>query len=65
MTGRKATRESDERTLEWVRLRSEGHSCTRIAERFGVSKTLVQRYTNAVYEADVKTCGEKVAKDYW
>ncbi len=65
MTGRKATRESDERTLEWVRLRAAGHPCTSIAERFGVSKTLVQRYTNAVYEADVKTCGEKVAKDYW
>lgn len=43
-----ATRASDERILEWLRLQEQGWTNLEIATKYGVTKTAVQRITAAV-----------------
>ncbi len=58
-------RESDERLLEWLRLRCEGIPLSLIAElSFGASPPQVSRETNRVRNADAAESGEDVEISY-
>lgn len=57
------SRESDERTLRWLRLR-ERHSTYRIAKHDGVNAGNVINLTQAVAEADAAESGEDVRAAY-
>ncbi|MAC81470.1 MAG: hypothetical protein CML66_25805 [Rhodobacteraceae bacterium] len=59
------SRESDERTLEWIALRNEGLSAARIARRYGVNPGSVVHATNAVRDADRAEAGESVSGYAW
>lgn len=60
-----ATRESDDRLLIWLRMRCRGVSIGKIAAQYGVSRALVHTQTDAVRQADIEQCGEKVRAAYW
>jgi DNA-binding NarL/FixJ family response regulator len=48
---KKASRDSDERILEWLQLRDKGLSWPKIGKRYGVSDKTVQNACTAVYAA--------------
>ena len=60
-----ATRESDERLLDWIKERVKGSSCAKITAQYGVSRALVYEQTDCVRQADIEHCGEKVRAAYW
>lgn len=63
--GHRATRESDERLLIWLRMRCNGISIGKIAAQYRVSRALVYEQTSGVMNHDIEHCGKKVAKHYW
>jgi len=66
MPGPAATRESDERVLEWLHLRRKGMSLGEIARRFGVSRPLVNEATQKVRKEDEWKSGEVITDwHYW
>lgn len=60
-----ASRKSDERLLEWLRLRCEGVSAVSIAKHHGVNYQMVSNATNAVMKADIEVSGDEVRSAYW
>jgi hypothetical protein len=66
---RKTTpRESDERTLEIVRLRADGLTSTEISRRIGKTPQFCSTATNRVFRADLYESGEdpqEVSRHYW
>lgn len=60
------SREHDEQTLEFVRLRSSGSTPSDIARMFGVQRASVSRATAKVRDADIAESGEPEAYlAYW
>lgn len=62
------TREDDERLLEWLRLRSLGHSPRQIADALGTTRNAVLGATRRVLVRDIEQSGEPegvVRAGYW
>ena len=59
------TRQTDNKILEWIRLRTEGFSAAQVGEKYGVPEERVRVATNRVLDADIEHCCPDVAKAYW
>lgn len=62
---RPAPRGSDERTLEWVKLRCSGVSPTEISARFDTSKDYIRAATGRIKTADIAASDENITEHYW
>ena len=61
-------RATDEKHLAWLRLRSDGASCRKIARLWGVTDAAVVTSTNKALAADLSESGEPeqdVRREYW
>lgn len=61
-------RRQDERHLAWLRLRTDGISCRKIAKMWGMTDAAVVDATNKPFLADLAESGEpesEVRKGYW